>query len=588
MIRRLRTAGSWNAKKHDETRHNEEEFCPLVQGEANASIDSSQDELSYYDLIPTIIVVFVCAATFFSAGLATFAEDMLTASIRTFVQLTFLGLLLTPFFRTDRPYLVVAYVILFMLPLAAYEATARTTYTVPSAFFNAWMGLTSGVVSMSVVAVGCVVRPLPWHSPRHVIPLAGMLINNALTSTSLGLTTILDELQDDQHLETLLAFGASPWEAAWPALSKGVTKSLTPLLNSMNVIGLITIPGMMTGQVLSGASPARAAKYQVMIMYVVTGASSVSTVVTMALTVRNVFDNRGIFQTSIVSKNASPRVSQLFSTALSNEKPGKVTTSESRDEKSIPRVVELHPEPVAQTEQQQSLSSPLLVVNAVGQFLGGGTFHASFSVRPGEIATIMGPSGIGKSSLLKSIAEIAGGGILRDDNYHTNIVTLHGKTRHSYDPPSEWRKRVLYIPQAKASVLPGTPSDLLKKLFKLNVQQKQRRSEQQKYFFEVVKYLDEWNLDSSVVLDQPWSSLSGGEGQRVFLAIALSSHPDVLLIDEGTSGLDDDSKRKIEESLSHLSNCAVVMVTHDEDQAARISTSRWRLIETTTSATLPR
>ena len=93
----------------------------------------------------------------------------------------------------------------------------------------------------------------------------------------------------------------------------------------------------------------------------------------------------------------------------------------------------------------------------------------------------------------------------------------------------------------------------------------------------VASFLREWSiLDPGFAMDKPWSDLSGGESQRLLLAIALTLNSEILLIDEGLGALDDATKLQVEATIKRLHR-TVLMVTHDEDQATRICSSRWRL-----------
>lgn len=146
-----------------------------------------------------------------------------------------------------------------------------------------------------------------------MIPLVGMLISNSLACTALSLDQMLDHLVTKKdHVELMLCFGATPWEAAWPGFAHIFRQALMPTINAMNVMGLVTIPGQMTGQVLGGASPMRAARYQIIIMYLIVGSTSISTVAISSLTICDIFDHRGRVATYRVSTQPASGVSQFF------------------------------------------------------------------------------------------------------------------------------------------------------------------------------------------------------------------------------------------------------------------------------------
>jgi putative ABC transport system permease protein len=91
-----------------------------------------------------------------------------------------------------------------------------------------------------------------------------MLLGNATSGVSLGLTNIIDALTtQQQQVETMLALGATRWEATKAHVHKAIITAMTPILNQMSVVGVVSIPGMMTGQILGGQAPLQAARYQV-------------------------------------------------------------------------------------------------------------------------------------------------------------------------------------------------------------------------------------------------------------------------------------------------------------------------------------
>ncbi|MEO0604333.1 MAG: ABC transporter permease, partial [Myxococcota bacterium] len=125
-----------------------------------------------------------------------------------------------------------------------------------------------------------VIRVEPWWAPRYLVPLVGMILGNALTGVSLGVDRALTVVEEQQHaLEALLALGASRLEAARPVAAEALRTGMIPILNAMSAVGLITIPGMMTGQILGGAEPALAARYQLLILFLIAGAVALGTTI---------------------------------------------------------------------------------------------------------------------------------------------------------------------------------------------------------------------------------------------------------------------------------------------------------------------
>lgn len=173
----------------------------------------------------------------------------------------------------------------------------------------------------------------------------------------------------------------------------------------------------------------------------------------------------------------------------------------------------------------------------------------------------MGPSGIGKSTILKFFCDLAPRG-------EPSKMALHGKDIGTFKH-QVWRQRVLYVHQSKAA-LPGTPAEFASRIQGLGVNRGK----------------DPLNLEAAMsalglrreFLTRRWDELSGGEGQRMMIAIALATGPDVLLFDEPTSALDDDSKQAFE-AMVRSAKCTALLVTHDGQQAERFADSLWHLEE---------
>ena len=192
------------------------------------SSSQTEDDLSFLSLIPAIIIcTLVSIASYFSCESIDLAEDIIVATIRTFVQLSLLAALLSPLFRIvenhhhnsttggrqhissrySAPIMVLAYVMCFMLPLAAYEASSRSKLTLRptvdnnnsnsnnTVFLIVITALFIAVSTMATIAIFIIIKPTPLYSPRHVIPLCGMLFNNSLSSISLALDILFTELQ---------------------------------------------------------------------------------------------------------------------------------------------------------------------------------------------------------------------------------------------------------------------------------------------------------------------------------------------------------------------------------------------------------
>jgi putative ABC transport system permease protein len=216
------------------------------------------------------------------------ARQIFWSAARMVVQLTILGLLLKQIFALSSaaPVLLLAAA---MTIIAGVSAVNRIDHRYQSIFgvaaFSVW--ISTWLVTM--VTVLLIVRPQPYYSPQVVIPLLGMVLGNALTGISLGLDRFLSELRARRgEVEMLLAHGATRWEACRDVFSGATRTAMIPILNTMSVAGIVSIPGMMTGQLLAGSEPLQAVQYQIMIMFVIAAAIALGVVIALCLSFHQV------------------------------------------------------------------------------------------------------------------------------------------------------------------------------------------------------------------------------------------------------------------------------------------------------------
>jgi putative ABC transport system permease protein len=193
------------------------------------------------------------------------------------VQLFLLGLILEWVFESANGPAVLA-MGLVMGVVAGVTAARRTSIRFPAAYFDSVLVIVTTAFLITGVAVTGILRPSPWWDPQYLIPLLGMLLGNALTGISLGLDRFLTGvLRGRSQVEGLLALGASRWEAARGEIREALRVGLIPTVNSMLVMGIVSLPGMMTGQILAGAAPADAVRYQIMILFMIAACVSTAT-----------------------------------------------------------------------------------------------------------------------------------------------------------------------------------------------------------------------------------------------------------------------------------------------------------------------
>jgi putative ABC transport system permease protein len=211
------------------------------------------------------------------------------AALRTVVQLLAIGYVLGWVFAYDRWFVVLPLMVLMTL-IAGFAGAQRGSRTYAGQRADSILSI--WVSSWLVAAVGLfvVIRIHPWYEPQYAIPILGMILGNTLTGVSLGIERMTEELTARRdRVDMALALGATRWEAAQGPARQAVRAGMIPTLNQMAVVGVVSLPGMMTGQVLAGQSPLQAVRYQIVIMFLIAASSALGTVGAVLLTYRRLF-----------------------------------------------------------------------------------------------------------------------------------------------------------------------------------------------------------------------------------------------------------------------------------------------------------
>lgn len=219
---------------------------------------------------------------------------ILWAAARMVVQLLAIGVLLRFVFDSRHPALTVA-IVAAMAAIAAREMTVRTERRLPG---PVGFGLSLGAVTLATLvalglALATAIRPTPWYDPRYAIAIAGIVLGSVLNAGSLTLDGVLSgAARQRAAIEAQLALGASFRASTAPLLREALRRGLLPAVNQMSAAGVITLPGAMTGQILAGVEPMEAVKYQILLMFLLTGASALAAVVVGFGAMRLLTDDR--------------------------------------------------------------------------------------------------------------------------------------------------------------------------------------------------------------------------------------------------------------------------------------------------------
>lgn len=212
---------------------------------------------------------------------------LLIAAVRTVVQLWLLGLVLNWVFHSaDLRWVLV--LVASMIVNAGIAAVQRSEQRFVGVWSTALVSVSVSAIATTLIVTAAVIDVEPWYAPRYLIPILGMVLGNTLTGISLCLERAVGDLRQRRaEVEGLLLLGATVWEACRDIIAGAIRASLIPILNSMSVVGIVSLPGMMTGQILAGARPLDAAKYQIIVMFMIAGATALGSVITGLLVFRH-------------------------------------------------------------------------------------------------------------------------------------------------------------------------------------------------------------------------------------------------------------------------------------------------------------
>ncbi len=204
-------------------------------------------------------------------------RTLMWAGLRAVIQLLAVGYLLQHVFAIDQWWLVLL-VIGAMATVAGVTGAGRIEFALP----HRHLILTGSVVAATALTLtfglGLVVRPVVWWAPQYLIPLAGMFLGNAMNSAALGAERLSASFRTSRlEVETLLALGLLPGQACHRLRREAFRAGLMPSINTMFVVGIVHLPGVMTGQMMAGVDPFLAARYQIFIMFSYTFTTTIAT-----------------------------------------------------------------------------------------------------------------------------------------------------------------------------------------------------------------------------------------------------------------------------------------------------------------------
>ncbi|WP_207260865.1 iron export ABC transporter permease subunit FetB [Desulfovibrio sp. Huiquan2017] len=245
-------------------------------------------EIGPWQLVLCLGFVLLAGATSFVHKLGL-GRDLAVGTVRTFVQLFLMGFVLKFVFEVRLAWLILL-LFAFMVAAAVHTIRGRVKErTIPFAI-PTFLSMLVSYALVSIVVTGVIVGAKPWWTPQYFIPLAGMIVGNSMNAISICLDRLFSDLKARRNeVEMRLALGADFREASRDILAGAVRAGMIPSINSLMAVGLVSLPGMMTGQILSGTDPLTAIRYQIVVMLMLVASTAVGAMIVTDLVRKRCF-----------------------------------------------------------------------------------------------------------------------------------------------------------------------------------------------------------------------------------------------------------------------------------------------------------
>lgn len=217
-------------------------------------------------------------------------KTLLIAAIRTVTQLSFIGLILAWVFAREQWYEVLL-ILTIMTLIAGSAAKNRVKRHYKGLWIDTLLSVSISAILVTAIAIITILNVQPWYMPQFVIPILGLILGNSLTAISLTSNQLIEAFHEQhRRIDMMLSLSAQPFEAVHEPIRAAIINGMTPTLNSMLVVGIVSLPGMMTGQILAGADPTQAVRYQIITMFLICVSSMLGCTISALLIYRRFFN----------------------------------------------------------------------------------------------------------------------------------------------------------------------------------------------------------------------------------------------------------------------------------------------------------
>jgi len=221
-------------------------------------------------------------------------KKLLLSGLRTIIQLLLIGQVLRVLFANANPWWIIC-MALVMLLVAVREVRARQQRRLKgiSGYWISTFSIFISSFTVTFLALTVMVHVRPWWTPQYAIPLLGMVLGNTMTGVALASDRLTVQLYEQRNVvEQRLLLGQS-WQTACGDIRRECARTgMVPIINSMAAAGVVSLPGMMTGQILGGTPPVEAVKYQILIMFLIAAGTGFGVICSIWMASRHLFDKR--------------------------------------------------------------------------------------------------------------------------------------------------------------------------------------------------------------------------------------------------------------------------------------------------------
>lgn len=223
------------------------------------------------------------------------AKDIAVSTVRAFIQLLAMGFLLLYLFKYQTWWLV-CIVIAAMSIAATQIAVSRVKGVARGIWLDVFLSIFVSSMVIAFIVVEGVIHAQPWYSARELVPITGMILGNTLSAAAVAIERLFADMDArSDEIYAMIVLGATPREAAFRSIKSAIGAGMTPALATLSAAGIVQIPGMMSGQILAGADPVVAAKYQIVVLLMMSAATTITIVMVCFLAYRKRFSADGFY-----------------------------------------------------------------------------------------------------------------------------------------------------------------------------------------------------------------------------------------------------------------------------------------------------